>query len=95
MLPSAWRERLGSPRVLRRVQAELATQENVEADICGPVLVRVEGFDWVGTEVMFLDMHPRDGGYEPLLGHLVLEHCGAAIDMQNHRLVSVRAIDLK
>lgn len=95
VLPAAWRERLGSPRVLRRVRAELATQEVVDADICGPVLVLVEGFDWIGTEVMFLEMRPQDGDYEPLLGHLVLEHCGAAVDMENHRLVPVRAIDLK
>lgn len=42
-----------------------------------------------------VDMEPDDGEYEPLLGYLVLEQCGAAVDMIGHRLIPVKYMDLK
>ena len=47
------------------------------------------------TEVMFVDMQPDDGVYEPLIGYLVLEQCQAAVDMLGHRLIHVKHVDLK
>ncbi len=40
-------------------------------------------------------MHPADGFYEPLLGYLILEQSGAAVDVLGHRLVHVKHMDLK
>ncbi len=57
--------------------------------------VRREGFPPVYGEVLFLDMRPADGAYEPLLGYIVLEQCQAAVDMPGLRLVHVKKSDLK
>jgi predicted aspartyl protease len=67
-LPSAWRERLGDLELARTVELETATQEVVEGEICGPVRVELEGFPPISTEVLFVDMTPADGRYEPLVG---------------------------
>jgi len=40
-------------------------------------------------------MEPLEGGYEPLLGYLILEQSQVAVDMVGHRLVPVKYIDLK
>jgi hypothetical protein len=40
-------------------------------------------------------MQPQDGGYEPLVGYIVLEQSRAAVDMVGHRLVPVKHFDLK
>jgi hypothetical protein len=37
----------------------------------------------------------EDREYEPLVGYLVLEAIPVAVDMLGHRLVKVRALDLK
>ena len=95
ILPTAWQARLGNLRVIREINCETATQDLVRAPICGPVEIRVEGFDPIYGEVLFLDMHPADGRYEPLLGYIVLEQCQAAVDMLGHRLVHVKKTDLK
>jgi len=95
VLPEAWRKRLGELRTIRRVDCETATQHLVKADVCGPVEIRVEGFDPVYGEVLFLDMQPENGIYEPLLGYIVLEQSQAAVDMLGLRLVHVKKTDLK
>jgi predicted aspartyl protease len=95
VLPSAWRQRLGRLNVVREIDCETATQELVRAPVCGPVEIRVEGFAPVYGEVLFLDMQPTDGIYEPLLGYIVLEQCQAAVDMLGVRLVHARKADLK
>ncbi|MCP4249539.1 MAG: hypothetical protein GY778_21055 [bacterium] len=94
-LPSAWEDRLGELPVAREITAETATQETVKARVCGPVKVRIEGFEPVSGEVLFLDMHPKDGRYEPLVGYIPLEQSQAAVDMLGHRLVHVKTVDLK
>ena len=63
--------------------------------MCGPVRITVEGFRPVHNEVLFIDMDPEDGRYEPLLGYIALEQCGAAVDLIGHRLVPVRYMDAK
>jgi predicted aspartyl protease len=94
-LPNAWRPRLGELRTIREIECETATQDLVKASVCGPVEILVEGFDPVYGEVLFLDMRPSDGLYEPLLGYIPLEQCQAAVDMLGHRLVHVKKADLK
>jgi predicted aspartyl protease len=95
VLPKAWQTRLGELRVIREIDCETATQEIVKAPVCGPVEIRVQGFEPVYGEVLFLDMRPADGIDEPLLGYIVLEQCQAAVDMLGLRLVHAKKTDLK
>ena len=95
VLPAAWKDRLGKLRTVRHVECETATQASVTAEVCGPVEITLEGFEPVYGEVLFLDMTPADGLYEPLIGYIVLEQAQAAVDMLGHRLVHVRKVDLK
>jgi hypothetical protein len=95
ILPAVWRERLGKLTTLRVVEMETADQRIVQGEVCGPVRIQIEGFDEIFDEVVFLDLQPTDGGYEPLVGYVVLEKSRAAVDMVGHRLVPVRHLDLK
>ena len=95
VLPSAWRDRLGKLESAEKVTVETATQETVEGEICGPVRIEVEGFRPIHSEVLFLDMKPTNGTYEPLIGYIVLEQCQAAVDMVGHRLIPGKAVDAK
>jgi len=95
VLPNAWRDRLDPLDRIRIVDVETATQEIVQADVCGPVRIQIEGFEPVYSEVLFVKMNPVDGIYDPLLGYLVLEQSQAAVDMLGHRLVHVKHLDLK
>jgi len=95
VLPSAWKERLGDLEELGAVELELANQQSVQGTICGPVRIQIEGFRAVYNEVLFVDMEPVDGVYEPLLGYIVLEQSAAAVDMLGHRLIHVKRMDLK
>lgn len=95
VLPTAWRDRLGKLEEIATTELETATQQIVEGAICGPVRIQIEGFRAVFDEVLFVDMEPADGDYEPLVGYVVLEKSHAAVDMLGHRLVHVKRIDLK
>lgn len=95
VLPSAWRDRLSPFNKSRTVDVETADQRLIEAEVCGPVEVQIEGFDPVFNEVIFVPMNPQDGRYEPLLGYILLEQSLAAVDLVGHRLVRVKALDLK
>jgi hypothetical protein len=95
VLPSAWRDRLGKLDNIGKIQLETATQETVEGEVCGPVQIQIEGFRPIYNEVLFLDMKPENGEYEPLIGYVVLEQSQAAVDMLGHRLVAVKRMDLK
>lgn len=95
VLPKAWQSRLGKLTVIREIDCETSTQDLVRAPVCGPVEIRVEGFAPVYGEILFLDMHPKEGTYEPLLGYIVLEQCQAAVDMLGLRLVHAKKTDLK
>ena len=94
-LPTAWKERLGKFGRVQEVELETATQESVIGELCGPVEIEVEGFRPTYGEVLFIEMTPVDGLYEPLLGHLPLQSCQAAVDMLGHRLLHVKRMDLK
>ncbi len=95
VLPRAWKARLGDLRVIREIDCETATQQLVRAPVCGPVEIRVEGFEPVYGEVLFFDMEPADGIYEPLLGYIVLEQCQAAVDMLGLGVVHAKKADLR
>lgn len=95
VLPTAWRERLGDLQVIRTIELETATQAVVQGEVCGPVKIQIEGFQPVFSEVLFVDMTPEDGIYEPLLGYIILEQSQAAVDMLGHRLMHVKRMDLK
>ena len=95
VLPTAWRDRLGELDNVGRVQLETATQETVEGEVCGPVRIQIEGFRPIYNEVLFVEMKPENGEYEPLIGYVILEQSQAAVDMLGHRLVPVKRMDLK
>ncbi|MCP4659806.1 MAG: hypothetical protein GY856_30760 [bacterium] len=95
VLPKAWKDRLGKFESEREVDLQTAEQKVTKGTLCGPVRIQVEGFSHIYNEVLFLDMEPKNGQYEPLVGYIVLEQCGAAVDMLGHRLVPVKYLDLK
>ena len=64
-------------------------------EVCGPVRIQIEGFPPIFGEVLFVEMHPVDGIYEPLIGYIVLEQSQAGVDMLGHRLIPVKHMDLK
>jgi predicted aspartyl protease len=88
VLPAAWRQRLGDLETTTQVEMETATQETIKGEVCGPVRIQIEGFRPIHTEVSFVDMTPKDGEYEPLIGYLVLEQSQAAVDILGHRRCS-------
>ncbi len=94
-LPHAWKERFGKFSSEETVELQTATQEIVKGTVCGPVKIKVEGFRAIYNEILFLDMKPNNGEYEPLLGYIALEQCGAAVDMIGHRLLPVKYMDVK
>lgn len=95
VLPTAWADRLGALAPVRTVERETADQRIVSGEVRGPVKVQIEGFDAVFNEVVFIDMQPQNGGYEPLIGYILLEQSRAAVDLVTHRLVTARRLDLK
>ena len=86
-LPRAWKEQFGSFEAEEVIELQTATQESIKGTVCGPVRVQVEGFRAIYNEVLFIDMEPEDGEFEPLLGYIALEQCGAAVDLVGHRLL--------
>lgn len=94
-LPTAWRDRFGELPTIRTEQLETADQRVIPGEVCGPVTIQIEGFRPIVSEVIFMEMEPRDGRYDPLLGYLALEQSSAAVDMIRHRLVAVRYVDAK
>jgi predicted aspartyl protease len=95
VLPTAWKDQLGDLPFSASIELETATQQTVQGEVCGPVRIQIEGFRAVASEVLFLDMEPEDGRYEPLIGYIVLEQSQAGVDMLGHRLVYIKHVDLK
>lgn len=94
-LPAAWKDKLGNLKTLNRVSLATADQTMIEGEIGGPVLIQIEGFREIYSEVLFVDMQPTDGKYEPLVGYIVLESSQAGVDIIGHRLVQVKYFDLR
>ena len=95
ILPAAWKSRLGRFVRSETVELQLANQEVIHGEACGPVEIRIHGFRPVWNEVIFLKADAADEDTEPLLGYVILEQSQAAVDMLGHRLVPVRYIDMK
>jgi predicted aspartyl protease len=95
VLPAAWSDRLGNLELLDTISLETATQTTVKGQIRGPVRIQLEGFRPIFNEVLFVEMNPEDGIYEPLIGYIVLEQSQAGVDMLGHRLVPIKHMDLK
>lgn len=95
VLPRAWKDRLGDLDAVATVDFETATQTVAQGEVCGPVRIQLEGFRPIYSEVLFVEMTPEDGIYEPLIGYIVLEQSQAAVDLLGHRLVHVKHLDLK
>jgi hypothetical protein len=95
VLPMAWKPKLSELELIETIRLETTPPETVEGEIWGPVRIQVEGFRHIYTEVLFVDMKPEDGIYEPLIGYLVLEQSQAVVDMVGHRLLHVKKMDLK
>ena len=95
VLPRAWKERLGDIESVDTVELELANQNVQTGEICGPVKLQIEGFRPIYTEVLFIEMTPEEGIYEPLIGYIVLEQCQAGVDIIGHRLIHIKRMDLK
>jgi len=95
VLPAAWKDQLGELTLTDALELETATQSLVHGEVYGPVIVQMDGFKQVFTEVLFIDMEPTDGIYEPLVGSIPLEQSGAAVDMLGHRLLHIKHFDLK
>lgn len=95
ILPSAWKDRLGELELIETVELETAAQKTVAGEIWGPVKIQVEGFRHTYTEVIFVEMTPEDGVYEPLIGYIVLEQAQIAVDMVRHKLMPAKRLDLK
>ena len=94
-LPFAWKERFGKFESEETIELQTATQAVVEGLICGPVKIRIEGFRHIYNEILFIEMEPDNEAYEPLLGYIALEQCGAAVDMIGHCLLPVKYMDVK
>lgn len=95
VLPNAWKDRLGDLEAIETIDLETATQETISGEVHGPVRIRIEGFRSIFSEVLFVEMKPEDGIYEPLIGYIVLEQSQAGVDVLGHRLVSIKHMDLK
>ena len=80
---------------LDTVEVETANQSIIEGVICGPVFLRMTAFLPILTEVLFIDMLPENGVYEPLIGYIPLEQAQAVVDLAGHRLVKAGRVDLK
>jgi len=95
VLPTAWRDRLGQIEEIETVQLETATQAVIDGTIYGPVRIQIEGFRPIYNEVLFIDMEPANGEYEPLIGYIILAQSQIAVDILGHRLIQVKLMDLK
>ena len=94
-LPKAWKQDLGKFLTTAGKKVQLADQHEVDAEICGHLTIQLEGFRKINMDVLFVEMSPVDEAYEPLIGYIVLEQEGIAVDMLGHRLVAVKHLDLK
>ncbi len=93
-LPVSWKPRLGSLPMARTVALETADHRTVPGEICGPVRIRIDDFDAIAGEVLFIQMEAVDG-CEPLLGYVTLEQAGLIVDMVGRRLMHAPYLDLK
>jgi hypothetical protein len=95
VLPASWKNRFGELDLARTIEVRAANQQIIDAEVCGPVRIQIEGFRSIHTEVAFVEMKPGVGEFEPLLGHIVLTKSQAGIDTLGNRLIPIKYMDLK
>ena len=95
VLPAAWKDRLGTFKRVETVELETASQTTLLGEICGPAVIQLDGFRAIVSELIFIEMTPEDGQFEPLIGYTVLELSQATIDMLGHQLRKMKFVDLK
>lgn len=95
VLPAEWKHKLGKLDSTRTIPVAAANQRIMNAEVCGPVCIQIEGFRPIQTEVAFIETESEASGFEPLLGHIVLAQSQAGVDMIGHRLVPIKHMDLK
>src|SRR2546430_6488176 len=61
MLPRAWKERLGAFQMTRTGEMVTPGQRVVSGEVCGPVTIRIDGFEPGSSEVTFLGMELARG----------------------------------
>jgi hypothetical protein len=94
-LPSARKSRLGKLDSLGNVKVELGNQTITDAEVWGPVKLQIDGCRTIHTEVLFIDMEPQDGQFQPFLDYIPMEQSQLSVDMASERLVPVPYVDLK
>ena len=72
VLPKAWKSQLGDLEFSSEMEVEVATQEIVKAEVCGPVRIQIEGFRPISSEVVFVDINQETAGTSPWLATLCL-----------------------
>ncbi len=95
VLPSAWKNRFGQLKDVRKKNMEGVEQRIIETEIAGPLQIQVERCGVIYQDICFVNMEPEDGDYEPLIGYLVLEASQLAVDMISHSLVPGKRLGLK
>ncbi|MEK7286235.1 MAG: hypothetical protein AAB035_02930 [Nitrospirota bacterium] len=89
IIPYELKGRLGHLEKIRNVDCSLVVGETT-GEIFAPVTLTINQFDPIMCEVLCIH-----GCNEILLGYLPLEAASLAVDMVGHRLVHVKAVDLK
>ncbi len=84
-LPSAWKELFGSFETEEAIELQTTTQEVVTGVICGPARIKVEGFRVIYNEALFLDNETGERRVRT-----VARLYGVAVDVVEHRLISVK-----
>ncbi len=94
-VPATWKERFEPLPLSRSVQVTTADQRVLDAEIGGPLMIRINGFDAIAGEVLFLPQEIDEDGFEVLIGYITLEQAALAVDMVGHRLIKLPNVDLK
>ena len=82
-LPTAWKERFGDIKFIRKVDMRIPTTQEwyIGLKFADRWKFSRKPFDPVYGEVMFLNMKPDHGLYEPLLGYT---NAGASASRRRH-----------
>lgn len=87
MMPAHWRSELGDFNSTCKVDLQVATEEFVEGEVCGPALIQIEGFREVVGEVCFFQTNGDSS--DALLGCIPLEQSGAGVDPIGQQLIRI------
>ncbi|MGI9068154.1 MAG: hypothetical protein ACR2HX_17345 [Pyrinomonadaceae bacterium] len=95
VLPATWKDKLGSLESTGIIEVGTSIQGTIKGEACGPVRIQIGSFRPIHTEVVFVEAELDVGGFEPLLGHIVLAQSQAGVDMIGNRLIHIKHTDLK